>query len=94
MLDLPHEMISNFNLGSMTVKVYTKKTPTADDPSGMGVYFDNINNIVKGFTNPGPQDIPKIVNELYEVDDITRVEILNPMNNNGLVVYMDPAYKL
>lgn len=88
MINFPHQLISNFNLHTINVKIYFDPKYSEKDPSGTAVFFRQIQDAMDKYIRvpPGPQDVPNIVNDLSKFDNITKAEIINPMNLNGYCV--------
>lgn len=84
----PHEHITNYNLTIVNIKIYSQPTYESADPAGNMVTFQKIDTIMSQFTSiTDPSAIPAIVDRLSQVQEITKVEIINPINLNGYAVY-------
>lgn len=88
MINFPHELISNFNLHTLNVKIYFKPKYSNEDPSGTAKFFRNLQTAMSPYIGSSPQasDIPRILQSLSQFDNITKTEIINPMNLNGYSV--------
>lgn len=80
-----HENITNYNLDIVNIKIYSTPQYSANDPSGNMVLFQQLEALFAPIktTRFDPSMIPNILEKLYELRQVSRVEIINPVNLNG-----------
>ena len=81
-----YEIVSNYRIRDMSIKITTKSTKPfkellQDNPSM------TINNIMQSMQMISINQIDKLVDDLNEIPEVTKIEVYNIFNQNGFCFY-------
>ena len=81
-----YEIVSNYRIRDMSIKITTKSTKPfkellQDNPSM------TINNIMQSMQMISINQIDKLVDDLNEIPEVTKIEVYNTFNQNGFCFY-------
>jgi len=82
------EIITNFSLSTMNIKVITQSSLNQEESVREHMSdFNRMSAIFKKYMSATIANIDAILAELSSIDSIRSVEITNPNNNNGFIFY-------
>ena len=81
-----YEIVYNYRIRDMSIKITTKSTKPfkellQDNPSM------TINNIMQSMQMISINQIDKLVDDLNEIPEVTKIEVYNTFNQNGFCFY-------
>jgi hypothetical protein len=80
-----YQIVSNFRTPNFFIRVYVSTSEPLENFAVHQETFLNLQNTIQSFQSSTLSELPSILNSLKEINNIDKVEIVNPMNHNSFI---------